>query len=138
MGREALGPRFDGTNPIGNSHPKKGEGLRQTRSKPQFWLVSLLLASTVMVAVSAIAQGPQERTLDEIKTEAIHRAENGMYPLIGLDASDLREAFASIHTSDKDEWASAFMAVADRYMNEAKSLEKSDPAKANADYVRAW
>ena len=47
----------------------------------------------------------KERTLDEIKTEAIKRAENGMYPLIGLDPADLREAFASIKTTDKDEWA---------------------------------
>ena len=39
---------------------------------------------------------------------------------------------------DKDEWAAAFMGVADRYMNEAKSLEKTDPTKANADYIRAW
>ena len=30
------------------------------------------------------------------------------------------------------------MGVADRYMNEAKSLEKTDPTKANADYIRAW
>jgi esterase FrsA len=30
------------------------------------------------------------------------------------------------------------MAVGDRYMNEAKSLEKTDPAKANAGYIRAW
>jgi len=108
------------------------------RSKPQFWLVSLLLASTVMVAVSAVAQGPQERTIDEIKTEAIHRAENGMYPLIGLDASDLREAFASVKTRDKDEWAAAFIKVGDRYMGEGNSLAASDPVKANADYIRAW
>ena len=108
------------------------------RSKRQFWLVSLLLASTVMVAVSAVAQGPQERTIDEIKTEAIHRAENGMYPLIGLDASDLREAFASVKTRDKDEWAAAFIKVGDRYMGEGNSLAASDPVKANADYIRAW
>ena len=25
-----------------------------------------------------------------------------------------------------------------RYFNEAKSLEKTDPTKANADYIRAW
>ena len=80
----------------------------------------------------------QERTLDEIKTEAIHRAENGMYPLIGLDPGDVREAFASIKTRDKDEWAAAFMAVADRYVSEAKTIEATDPVKANADYVRAW
>ncbi len=80
----------------------------------------------------------RERTIDEIRTEAIHRAEVGQYPLIGLDPGDIREAFASIHTKDKDEWAAAFMGVADRYMNEAKSLEKTDPTKANADYIRAW
>jgi esterase FrsA len=28
--------------------------------------------------------------------------------------------------------------VADRYMNQAKSLGKTDAAKANADYIRAW
>ena len=84
------------------------------------------------------AQEKQERTLEEIKTEAIHRAEVGGYPLIGLDPADVKEAFTSIHTKDKDEWAAAFMGVADRYMNEAKSLEKNDPGKANADYIRAW
>jgi len=90
------------------------------------------------LSLSALSQEKQERTLDEIKTEAVHRAENGMYPLIGLDPGDVSEAFASIHTKDKDEWAAGFMGVADRYMNEAKSLEKTDPTKANADYIRAW
>ncbi|MFI5057913.1 MAG: alpha/beta hydrolase [Candidatus Acidiferrales bacterium] len=87
---------------------------------------------------SVLAQEQRERTLDEIKTEAIKRAENGMYPLIGLDPADVREAFASVKTSDNDEWAAAFSAVADRYMAQAKSLEASDPAKASATYVRAW
>ncbi len=96
------------------------------------WLPGVLLVG------SSFAQQKPERTLDEIKAEAVHRAENGMYPLIGLDPGDVKEAFASIHTKDKDEWATAFMGVADRYMNEAKALEKSDPAKANADYIRAW
>jgi esterase FrsA len=86
----------------------------------------------------SFSQQRSERTIDEIKAEAIHRAEVGQYPLIGLDPADVKEAFNSIHTRDKDEWAAAFMAVADRYMNEAKALEKTDPAKANADYIRAW
>lgn len=104
-------------------------------------LVGLALSwsLSVMLAGSSFAQNDKhERTLDEIKAEAVHRAENGMYPLIGLDPSDLKEAFASIHTKDKDEWAAAFIGVADRYVNEAKALEKNDPAKANADYIRAW
>jgi esterase FrsA len=100
------------------------------------WLFRSAVA--VLTARAAFAQAQKERTLDEIKTEAIKRAENGMYPLIGLDPADVREAFASIKTTDKDEWAAAFIAVADRYMAEAVSLEKSDPAKANADYIRAW
>jgi esterase FrsA len=86
----------------------------------------------------ATAQEQKERTLEEIKVEAVHRAEVGGYPLIGLDPADVREAFKSIHTSDKDEWAAAFIGVADRYMAEGKRLEATDPAKANADYIRAW
>jgi esterase FrsA len=100
--------------------------------------LSALLALILAVILPALGQEKRERTLDEIKTEAIHRAENGMYPLIGLDPGDVREAFTSIHTKDPDEWAAAFMAVADRYMNQAKSLGKTDAAKANADYIRAW
>src|SRR5229473_2605861 len=103
------------------------------RIGPLLSVILLVLA----FANAAIAQ-QKERTLDEIKTEAIKRAENGMYPLIGLDPADVREAFAAIKTSEYDEWAAAFSAVADRYMAEAISLEKSDPAKANADYIRAW
>ena len=89
----------------------------------------------LLVANAALAQ---ERTLDEIKAEAVKRAENGMYPLIGLDPADVKQAFAAIKTSDYDEWAAAFIAVGDRYMSEAQSLERTDPAKANADYIRAW
>ncbi|HEV3220610.1 MAG TPA: alpha/beta hydrolase, partial [Candidatus Acidoferrales bacterium] len=85
------------------------------------------------------AQQPQkERTLDEIKTEAVKRAENGMYPLIGLDPADVREAFANIKTTDNDEWAAAFSAVADRYMAEGNSLQSTNPAQADKDFVRAW
>ena len=98
----------------------------------------LTAVSLFLISASAFAEDRRERTIDEIKVEAVHRAENGMYPMIGLDPADVKEAFASIKTSDKDEWAAGFMGVADRYMAEGKSLEKSDPTKANADYIRAW
>ena len=100
--------------------------------------VAHLLIFILVLTGIVLAQEQHERTLDEIKAEAIHRAENGMYPLIGLDPGDVREALASVKTRDKDEWAAAFMGVADRYFNEAKSVEKTDPVKANADYIRAW
>lgn len=96
-----------------------------------------LSALVAMVAATATAQ-QMERTIDEIKTEAIKRSENGMYPLIGLDPADVREAFAKINSADNDEWAAGFSAVADLYMAEAKAAEAADPAKASASYVRAW
>ncbi len=99
---------------------------------------AILLILIFSFSVSTLSEQRPERTIEEIKVEAIHRAEVGQYPLIGLDPNDVKEAFNSIHTRDKDEWAAAFMAVADRYMNEARALEKTDPAKANADYIRAW
>ncbi|HVR22105.1 MAG TPA: alpha/beta hydrolase [Candidatus Polarisedimenticolia bacterium] len=103
------------------------------------YLLPLWLFFT-LISLTALGQNRErrERNIDEIRVEAIRRAEVGQYPLIGLDPADVKEAFESIHTSDKDEWAAAFMHVADRYFNEAKSLEKSDPTKANADYIRAW
>jgi len=101
------------------------------------YLASIWAVFAGVVSGTLSAQQAQERTIDEIKTEAVKRAENGMYPLIGLDPGDVREAFASIKTKDKDEWAAAFMAVADKYMNEGKALEKTDREKANADYIRA-
>ena len=108
-------------------------------SRTRFPLAVVILGATISTipAIPTSAQ-TKERTLDEIKTEALKRAENGMYPLIGLDPADVREAFAAIHTSDYDEWAAGFSAVADRYMAQAKSLEASDPTKASALYVRAW
>jgi hypothetical protein len=118
--------------------------------KSEFSFAILLLAFLALISASALSQEPakkeerRERTIDEVKVEAVRRAEVGQYPLIGLDPADVKEAFASIHTSDKDEWAAGFMHVADRYFDEANSLEKStspdkaDLAKANADYIRAW
>jgi esterase FrsA len=99
---------------------------------------AVFFVATLGAPVRAIAQEHQERTIEEIKVEAVKRAQNGMYPMIGLDPADVEEAFKSVKTRDKDEWAMAFIGVGDRYMAEAKSLETSDPAKANADYIRAW
>jgi esterase FrsA len=105
---------------------------------PLYPFTLLVWLAAAAVSSLATAQEPGERTLDEVKREAIKRAENGMYPLIGLDPADVREAFGSIHKMDNDEWAAAFMNVADHYRAQAKALEASDPAKAREAYLRAW
>src|SRR5579863_6255512 len=111
---------------------------RHNRQLVRLIFLATSFALLLTLTIPSFSQQRSERTIEEIKVEAIHRAEVGQYPLIGLDPADVKEAFNSIHTRDKDEWAAAFMGVADRYMNEAKALEKTDPAKANADYIRAW
>ena len=97
-----------------------------------------LLLLALFGSSSGHAQEPGERTFEEVKEEAIKRAENGMYPLIGLDPADVREAFSSLTSMNNDEWAASFSRVADRYMAQAKEVEKTDPAKASALYIKAW
>src|SRR6202171_1575071 len=97
-----------------------------------------LVLCTGLFGGATIQAQQKERTLEEIKAEAVKRAENGMYPLVGLDPGDVRDAFSKIKSTDNDEWAAGFSAVADRYMAQAKAAEASDPAKASALYVRAW
>jgi hypothetical protein len=100
------------------------------------------LAAVFMIAMQQTAMSaepPRERTLEEIKEESIGRAERGGYPLIGLDPADVREAFQSIATLDRDEWAAAWTALGDRYYTKAQSAAAagySDEARAN--YLRAW
>src|SRR5580704_4776110 len=110
-----------------------------TQSDLRSLLVSVALLVTLPFVCRPIsAQERAERSIEEIKVEAVKRAQTGMYPMIGLDPADVEEAFTSVKTRDKDEWATAFMRVADRYMAEGKALAQSNPTKANADFVRAW
>jgi esterase FrsA len=81
-------------------------------------------------------QPAQERTIEEIKAEAQARAERGAYPLIGLDPADAREALATVKTRDRDEWAAAWSAVADRYYRAAAGSASVDEQRSN--YLRAW
>jgi esterase FrsA len=103
------------------------------------WILILAAIFTLAIGQIAVrAQTPGERTLDEIREESIARAERGGYPLIGLDPADVREAFQSIKTLDKDEWAAAWMAIGDRYYAKAQAFVASNPIEASANYLRAW
>jgi esterase FrsA len=101
---------------------------------PVALLACMMLCAT---AGSAPAQSNRDRTLEEIGEESIARAERGGYPLIGIDPSDVREAFQSIKTLDRDEWAAAWIALGDRYFANAQAAAPGSP-EANANYLRAW
>jgi esterase FrsA len=95
--------------------------------------VAAAMVLLLLSGAAAHAQAP-ERTIEEIRTEAQARADRGNYPLIGLDPADVRDALAPLRTRDPDEWAASWSRVADRYMADAAA----NPARADADHVRAW
>lgn len=95
----------------------------------------LALAVLLVLACTSRAQAP-ERTIDEIKTEALARAQRGAYPLGGLDPKDVAEALSLIRTRDRDEWARGWSQVAQKYEDEARRA--ASPAAAAAAYRRAW
>jgi dienelactone hydrolase len=77
-----------------------------------------------------------ERTIEEIKVEALARANRGAYPMGGLSPKDVEDAFALIKTRDRDEWAAGFGKIADKYLQAAAGA--TTPQERSANYVKAW
>jgi esterase FrsA len=99
------------------------------------FLLILFSALTCFISETVSAQ-TADRTIDEIKTETLARAQTGAYPALGIQPVDASDALGRIHTRDPDEWAAAWSAVADGYMAKAKAA--ADPKEADANFVRAW
>ncbi|HMK81767.1 MAG TPA: hypothetical protein VK438_19085, partial [Xanthobacteraceae bacterium] len=68
--------------------------------------------ATIIAVTPARAQ-TADRTIEEIKTETLKRAETGAYPTLGIAVDDARAALALINTRDPDEWAAAWSKIAD-------------------------
>jgi esterase FrsA len=101
-------------------------------------LISLALSLALLFSLAgdaALAQSA-DRTIEEIKTETLARAQSGAYPALGIQPADAAEALGRIKTREPDEWAAAWSAVADGYMAKAKTA--TDPKDADANYLRAW
>jgi esterase FrsA len=95
-----------------------------------------LLAATLALAGGAASAQTADRTIDEIKTETLTRAQSGAYPALGIQPADAADALGRIKTREADEWAAAWSAVADGYLAKAKAA--SDAKGADANYLRAW
>jgi dipeptidyl aminopeptidase/acylaminoacyl peptidase len=102
-------------------------------------IINLVLCAFILMAASlpSAGQPATERTIDEIRDESIARSERGGYPLIGLSPDDVREAFSKITSRDGDEWAVAWMSVADKYAERARAIA-SDPTASRANWLKAW
>jgi pimeloyl-ACP methyl ester carboxylesterase len=79
-----------------------------------------------------------ERDLETLKREVQHRAERNMPPLGGISADDTRAALSGIDSLDRDEWACAWSGVAEKYENEARSVEGRDAGHATRAWWNAW
>ena len=96
------------------------------------------------VAVLLVAAGLQcngwsqvaERTIEEVKQESLARAQRGAYPLGGLDPVDVAQALDLVKTRDRDDWASGWSQIAERYMEQGRVA--ASPATAAAAYKKAW
>src|SRR6185295_7393321 len=100
-------------------------------------LLSFAMAAALAIACPKAASAQSaDRTIEEIKTETLARAQTGAYPTLGIDPADARDALDLIKTRAPDDWAAGWSAVADRYM--AKARAASDPKEADANYLRAW
>ena len=71
----------------------------------------------------ALEEPKSIRTLAEVRTEAIARAERNAYPLIGLDPADVREALAPLDGMDRDAWAASWSTIAARYADKGDHLQ---------------
>src|ERR1700694_1785359 len=98
---------------------------------------SLIIFSALTYFISdTVSAQSTDRTIDEIKTETLARAQTGAYPALGIQPVDASDALGRINSRDTDEWAAAWSAVADGYM--AKANAAADPKEADASYLRAW
>ncbi len=94
------------------------------------------IAAALPAMVNAQIWGP--RNLDELKQETQRRADRNAPPMSGVKPDDARQALARINSLDREDWAAAWIANGERYMSEARALEKSSPKEAAEAYYHAW
>src|SRR5437868_14538998 len=94
---------------------------------------AMLVAIILVASVSATAQMAPTRTWEQLKEETQRRVDKNLGPVGGLKSEDAREALANIHSLDRDEWAAAWSAIAERYDKRAKSEEMSNNKNAARD-----
>jgi dienelactone hydrolase len=78
------------------------------------------------------------RGLDQLKQEVQGRADRGMPPLGGIAPEDARAALARVTNLDREQWATAFCAVADTHWQHAESLAEKERSAAAKACWRAW
>jgi len=78
------------------------------------------------------------RNLDQLKQEVQRRADRNLPPLGGIAPEDARAALLQINSLEREEWSLAFSGIADRYLEQAQSLEARDRTAAARRPRPSW
>ena len=70
--------------------------------------------SVMSNGVNAQSWGP--RTLEELKRETLHRAQNNLGPITGIKAEDAERAMADLDRLDQDLWAALWIRNGENYI----------------------
>ena len=100
-------------------------------------------AVALFIGWSPVALAQSEPTpaqqLEALRADVQGRADHNIYPIQGIHPQDAREVLASLHSTDRDEWAAAWSAMGQRYADRAKAAEtNNDKATAREDWHQAW
>jgi pimeloyl-ACP methyl ester carboxylesterase len=78
------------------------------------------------------------RDLAQLKAEVLRRVERGAAPVGGIEPADARAALERIDSLEREQWASAWSAVAGGHFERGEALRPHDKAGAAAAFWRAW
>src|SRR5512146_934344 len=78
------------------------------------------------------------RSADALKQEVLRRAERQLMPLAGIQPEDARSALARIDSLDREQWAEAWVAAAERHLAQAQNLNDTARDDARRHYWHAW
>lgn len=88
------------------------------------------LITGMIMGAPASAQVTFPGTLAELKAETVRRAELELYPVNIYDPDVVREGVALLQGTTEDDWANAWMQIADRYWTEAQMQEERGDTQA--------
>jgi len=95
----------------------------------------IICIASISVACAQIAPA---RTWPELKDAVQERVDRNAYPLTGMKPADVRDILGHIGSLDRDEWASAWSAMGDRYRAQAEKLAASNRSAAAEAWIQAY
>jgi esterase FrsA len=95
-------------------------------------------ATCLLCAAATMAQSTYPGTLEELKADVQRRAELERHPVNVYDPATIRKGLTLLRSKSEDDWADAWMQIADPYFSDAERAEADDPAAAMALYQLAY